>query len=711
MNPFAISVLLLTAALVFGLFVWQKLTLLISLAPVKKQRQIGKRIGRVLTLALAQKKLIGRKKERASGAMHAFIFWGFLIIQIRTITLIGEGFQLGFHLPFLGENSIFGYLYLLTKDLIEGLVLALIFFAVYRRWILKPARLTNSFAAWFVLLMIGGLMITDLLYDAARFNIIKNYGSSLLPWFNHPQYGAEFLWTPLANLLSLCLGNFSLGASVATLTISYWLHIVTVLVFLCFLPMGKHAHVLTALPNVFLMSLNSPHTPVAKLDLEDEQAWEDEALGINHIYQFSWKEGLDLLTCTECGRCLEVCPTHVTNKPLSLKTFNDSLKHEMFTNPGNIIQRSRLKKKLWRTENEADRKQLKEQMQKLQSSNQLVGDVIAEETLWACTTCRACEQVCPLTIEHVPRIIAMRQGQTLMAESYPSELNSAFKGLDRNFNPWGIGYDQRADWAKGLDIPLVKDNPKVDYLLWVGCAGAFDDQGQKVTRAMAQILKQAGVNFAILGTEEKCTGDFARRTGNELLFQTMAKENIELLNSYQITKIITTCPHCLNTLDHEYPEFGGNYELIHHSQFITQLIADNKISLNKTAEGKITYHDPCYLGRYEGIYNAPRDVIKAVAQEELREMPRHREESFCCGAGGGRIWMEENIGERININRVSEAVDLGADQVVVACPFCLTMMRDGIKELGQGNSLKTLDLAELVWNNIQKLNFHDQTHG
>ncbi len=518
MNPTAISLLLVTAAGAFGVFLWQKLQLLRSLAPENRLGNIGDRIGRMFTLAIGQKRLIARKKERPAGVMHAFIFWGFLVLGIRTITLGGEGFQIGFHLPLLGSDSILGYLYLLAKDLMEGIVLCMILFAVYRRLVIKPARLTNSFEAWFVLAMIGTLMVTDLFYDAARFNLIRVYDNSLgLHWFNNPAFGPEFDWTPVAYLFSGFIGDYSPGGNLVVLTICYWLHMVTVLTFLCFLPMGKHAHVITAIPNVFLMSLGYPHTPVQKLDLEDESAWENETLGVNHIHQFSWKQGLDLITCTECGRCMEVCPTHTTNKPLNLKTFNNSLKHEMFDNRDNIVKRAGLEKRLSQSQNDEEKENIKEQMQELLSPRQLVGEVIQEDTLWACTTCRACEQVCPVTIEHVPRIIALRQGQTLMAESYPKELNVAFKGLDRNSNPWGIGYDKRADWAEGLDIPLMADNSEVEYLLWVGCAGAFDDRSQKVAKATAQILKKAGVSFAILGSREWGSGDTARRAGNEYL--------------------------------------------------------------------------------------------------------------------------------------------------------------------------------------------------
>jgi Fe-S oxidoreductase len=301
-----------------------------------------------------------------------------------------------------------------------------------------------------------------------------------------------------------------------------------------------------------------------------------------------------------------------------------------------------------------------------------------------------------VTIEHVPRIIAMRQGQTLMAEAYPKELNTALKGLEYNGNPWGIGYDKRVDWAEGLDIKTMADDPDVDYLLWVGCAGSFDDRTKKVSVSLARFLQKAGVRSAILGVEEKCTGDFARRVGSEMLFQMMAQKNIETLNNYSVKKIIAACPHCLNTLKHDYPQLGGNYETIHHAEFIDQLVKTGKMKLKQSLAGALTYHDPCYLGRYNNIYDQPRSILRSVTNGVFKELGRNGRESFCCGAGGGRMWMEETIGKRTNLERSEEIVNLQVSSVAVGCPFCLTMIEDGMKELGNEEEIKTLDIAELV---------------
>ena len=343
---------------------------------------------------------------------------------------------------------------------------------------------------------------------------------------------------------------------------------------------------------------------------------------------------------------------------------------------------------------------IKAEVTELNSKKQLIGEVIAEDTLWACTTCRACEEVCPVTIEHVPRITAMRQGQFLMAEAYPKELSPSLKGLERNGNPWGIGYDKRADWAEGLDINKMADNSDVDYLFWVGCAGSFDDRSKKVTTSLVKILQKAGVRFAILGVEEKCTGDFARRVGNEMLYQMTAQENIATLNNYKVEKIITACPHCLNTLKHEYPQMGGHYEVIHHSEFIDGLVKTGKIKLKQTLDGALTYHDPCYLGRYNNIYDQPRRLLDSVSKGGFQELERHGRESFCCGAGGGRMWMEETIGKRIYLERAEEIVGRHVSNVAVGCPFCMTMIEDGMKELEKEEEIKTRDIAEIVAENM-----------
>jgi Fe-S oxidoreductase len=709
MNPLLMTVLIVVALAVFSHTMFGKIKLLMALEPTDRANHIKERLKNMAILAIGQKRLVGREKERSSGIMHAFIFWGFCVLLIRSLNLYGEAFVEGFQLPFLGQDHLLGYLYMALKDVMEGIVFLMILFAFFRRIVIKPERLHNTFKAFLVLGMIGLLMISDLLYDGARFNIVQATqhnlvqlitGPKTVHFFNNPTYGSEFLWTPVSVAASSLISGLSVEANSYILVIMFWVHICTQLVFLNLLPFGKHFHVITSLPNVFLKSLGYPHEKTKLLDLEDEAAWANESLGMNHIHQLNWKQGLDLYTCTECGRCKEVCPAYTTKKPLSLHDFNDSLKVELFENADNIIKRSKLAATIQTIDDPDKIEKIKEEMTGLNSKKSLIGEVISEDTLWACTTCRACEEVCPVTIEQVPRIIAMRQGQTLMAEAYPKELNIALKGLERNGNPWGIGYDKRADWAEGLDVKMMADDSNVDYLLWVGCAGSFDDRTKKVSKSLVKILQKAGIKFAILGVEEKCTGDFARKVGNEMLYQMMARENIETLNNYNVKKIITACPHCLNTLKHDYPQLGGNYEVIHHTELIDQLVKSGKIKLTQSLEGAVTYHDPCYLGRYNNVYDQPRSILASVAKGVVKELDRHGHESFCCGAGGGRMWMEETIGKRINIERSEEIAGRQVSNVAVGCPFCLTMIEDGMKELGKEESIKTRDIAELVEKNM-----------
>ncbi|MBR9987065.1 MAG: (Fe-S)-binding protein [Desulfosarcina sp.] len=701
MNPLLMSILLIAGLSLFGYTMVRKIQLLKALEPTDRANHLKARLINMATLAIGQKRLVGRAKERGSGLMHALIFWGFCVLLIRSLTLYGEGFQEGFHLPFLGGDYLLGYLYVALKDVMEGVVLLMVVLAIYRRAVLKPKRMHNTFEAYLVLVMIGILMVSDLLYDGARYNLIQLYDNpGNIHHFDNLNYGSEFLWTPVTVGAASLVSGLNADANAVILVIMFWVHICTQLIFLNILPTGKHFHVITALPNVFFKKLGYPHEKVKWLDLEDETAWEEESLGLNHIHQLNWKQGLDLYTCTECGRCKDVCPTYITDKPLNLHEFNDSLKLELLENEEKIIKRAKLSSTLGQSEDDGQLEKTKAAIAELNSDKQLVGEVIAKETLWACTTCRACEEVCPVTIEHVPRIIAMRQGQTLIAEAYPKELNPALKGLERNGNPWGIGYDKRADWADGLNVKRMADDPDVDYLLWVGCAGSFDDRSKKVSISLVNILKTAGVSFAMLGVEEKCTGDFARRVGNEMLFQMMAEENIATLNAYKVKKIITACPHCLNSLKHDYPQMGGNYEVIHHAEFIDGLVRGGKIKLKPSLDGALTYHDPCYLGRYNNIYDQPRSILRSVAKGGLKELDRHGRESFCCGAGGGRMWMEETIGKRINLARSEEIVDSQATHVAVGCPFCLTMIEDGMKELGREEEIKTMDIAEIVDKNM-----------
>ncbi|MEK7706306.1 MAG: (Fe-S)-binding protein [Myxococcota bacterium] len=646
--------LLLVAAL--GVFAWlivPRFRLLLRLANESRVDHLGTRLWGTLKFAFGQARM---PREPVAGFAHIFIFSGFLVVSIATITHFAHAYDPSWHFPGLGGQA--GLVYLLVKDVFEVLVLLGVMYGLWRRLKPTPSRVGRSWEGVFVLVMIFTLMITDFLTYGGEHVV---HGTSALP-YNPAGYVAALLLTPLGTS----------GAHLVAL-VSWWIHCVAILVFLNFLPIGKHFHVITAIPNVFFRNLR-PRGELVKIDLEAS-----ETFGLRATSDLTWKMALDAYSCTECGRCNVFCPTHLTNKPLSHRQLNLDLKHALYADKPTLLTGDK---------------------SKVEALEPLVGGRISPDTIWACTTCGACENECPVLIENIPRIIAMRQHKVLMEGDVAPELARAFKGMEQNQNPWGIGSDQRDAWAQGLDVPRAADlkakGEPIELLYWVGCAGSFDDRTKKITLAMVKILRAAGVKFAILGKEEGCTGDSARRAGNEYLFQTMATANVELLNSYGVKKILTHCPHCLHTLSVDYPQFGGHYELVHHTQLIEQLVAAGKLELKHEVKSSVTLHDSCYLGRYHDIYEAPRKALKSVRGLKLVEMPRNKSRGVCCGAGGARFWMEENIGERINVHRAKEAVACGTDTVSSSCPFCLTMLKDGVAELGKDESVKTLDVAEIV---------------
>ena len=682
MNPWLMTLIMLLAWGVFALQMTIKFIVLKKMAPENRWNKLGHRIKRLLRMGVGQEKLLGPKRERASGVMHAFIFWGAIMVGIRELTLMGEGFVTGFqeYLPFLGSEYLMGYAYISIYNVAEVVVLSMVLIALYRRIFKKPSRLELNWEGIYVLLFIAFIMITDLLFDAARLNLIEKYDYSL-HFFQSETFGSEWSWAPFTVLIAKFIHILGENGNDFLFHFSYWGHVAAMLIFINLLINTKQFHEITALPNIFLGSLSYPHALAPIVDLEDENIWEEGRIGISKLEHLTWKQGLDLYSCTECGRCHDVCPTFVTNKPLTLKKFNKSLLSHLRKEEKNLFLKG---------ETSEDKK--------------LVGDIIRPETLWACTTCRACEEVCPVSIEHVPRILGMRLNQVMIEEDYPEEMSNTFKGLERNFNPWGIGFDQRGDWSRDLDIPLMSESnsEEIEVLMWVGCAGSFDSRNQKIAKATASLYKKAGVKFAILGSEEKCTGDLARRSGNEMLFQMLAGENIDTLKNYNIKKIVTTCPHCLNSIKNEYPQLGGNFEVFHHTQFISKLVKDGKLPVGTNLKDTLTFHDSCYLGRYNNEYEAPRNLLKKTTNGNLKEMVHFGKESFCCGAGGARMWMEEKIGTRINETRAQEAIDTGASTVATACPFCMTMISDGINAKGKIESIEVKDVAEILLDSLEE---------
>jgi Fe-S oxidoreductase len=414
----------------------------------------------------------------------------------------------------------------------------------------------------------------------------------------------------------------------------------------------------------------------------------DETLtryGATDIEDFTWKQLFDGYTCTECGRCTSVCPANTTGKLLSPKKIIVDLRARTFEKAPMTVAAA------------SDGGSANEEIAK----HQLLDNFITEQELWACTTCMACVQECPVMIEHVDTIVDMRRALVLNESRFPKELNATFSNLERNFTPWSFGHSTRADWAEGLDIPRMANTPDAEVLFWVGCAGSYDARYVKVTQAFAKLMKMAGVKFAILGTEEKCNGDPARRMGNEYLAQSLITENITTMARYNVKKIVVTCPHCMQSLGKEYKQFGGDYEVVHHTTFLDDLIEEGKLKLSAEKKATVTFHDPCYLGRYNDEYEAPRSMIDRVATDRV-EMKRSRDKSFCCGAGGGQMWMEEREGKRVNIERTEEVLATGCSVVGTGCPFCMTMMTDGVKAKDSAERVQVKDVAELVLEAIEE---------
>jgi Fe-S oxidoreductase len=508
--------------------------------------------------------------------------------------------------------------------------------------------------------------------------------------------------------------------------LGFWTHSSLVLIFLNLLPHSKHFHVITAIPNTFLSDLaplgrlpkvaESTEALMAKV----EKAMEDEsgrapAVGFSRVEHFTWKHFLDFYTCTECGRCSDQCPATQTGKLLSPKHLTLDLRNNLYARAGELTH----SKQVAAAGTQADPEKPQNDQGELAEAGagdptdtsgtreakreialvDLVPGVIKPEVLWACTTCRACEERCPVSISYVDKIVQMRRHLVVMKGEFPQELNKPFEGMETNGNPWNLSRQDRATWADGLNVPLASQKPDAEVLYWVGCAASYDQRAKKIARATAQLLQRAGVDFAILGDEETCTGDPARRAGNEYLFSMLAETNVATLNGYMEKgkkKILTTCPHCFNTLLNEYPDFGGKYDVVHHTDFLLGLVAEKKLVPSKPVKGKITYHDSCYLGRYNSIYESPRDILSRIPGVELVE-PTYwkKDKGLCCGAGGAQMWMEEQNTNRVNVKRTLQLIDTGASTVASACPFCMTMLSDGLKAKDR-EDIRQLDVVELL---------------
>lgn len=596
------------------------------------------------------------------GLAHAFTFWGFIVLVFTIIEAIGDLFDRDFAIPGIGRAAALGFL----EDVFAVAVLiALVTFTLIR---LKesPQRLkrrsrfygSHTTVAWVTLAMIFLVIATLLLYRAAQ----TNTGDFPYGWWAFASHG---IGRPLHGL--------GVGANRTLATVFVDLNVCVIAAFLVFVVYSKHLHIIMAPINVAFgrkpVALGALDTTP---DLDPDKITDETTLGVGTIKTFSWKQLLDVATCTECGRCQSQCPAWATDKPLSPKKVIMDLRDELFA-----TQRRK-----------SDG-----------SGDTLVPRVIDPDELWSCTTCGACVEECPVDIEHVDAIIDMRRYEVLMESRFPSEAGTMLRNIENRGDPWGLGAQHRLDWTSGLDfeVTVVQDEipPDAEFLFWVGCAGAFDDRARSTTQAIARVLHKAGISFAVLGAGESCSGDPARRLGNEYLYQEQAKTNIERLSAAKVHRVLASCPHCFNTIANEYPALGGSFEVIHHSQLFDGLVRKRRVSPT-ALDVTVTYHDPCYLGRHNRVFDEPRTVLKAVTATAPIEMHRCRERGFCCGAGGARMWLEESIGTRINLNRTDEALSTGAQFVSTACPYCKIMIDDAVRQRGKQEEVRVVDIAQLL---------------
>jgi Fe-S oxidoreductase len=598
------------------------------------------------------------RRKVLPGLAHTLIFFGFLAVQPHSLELMVRGVFPGVHVASFAPGLYGGYLF--VADILAFLVLLGLGYGLYRRLVTRPAYLTNGLDARLIIAFIAVIIVTFHLINA--FQMLPSIGTAGFDC-------GRFFTVSKAFKQILGLEHLSPAAGRITYETIGWIHILTILGFLVYIPGSKHLHMLAAAPNVFLKPLERPK-PMIKTDLEIE---EPGAYGLGRVSDLSWKSVLDLYACTECGRCEEQCPAAMTGKPLSPKRLIHDAKIDLLQQAGTILGRNC----------EAVAPLVRE------------GSPITDDVLWSCTTCRACEDICPVDIQHLDILLESRKHQVLTEASFPPEMQDTFINLENQSNPWGFGSDTRSDWARGLEVPRLCDRPEAEVLFYVGCAGSFDDRGKKISQALARVLKKAGVDFAILGEEERCNGDVARRAGNEYLAQMMIQENAAVLSRYKPKRILTGCPHCYNSLKNEYPQFGARFEVMHATEFILDLFRQNRLKAAPGAEPeRVAYHDSCYLGRWNGIFTAPRELLHIITGKAPMELLRSADKALCCGAGGGRMFMEERLGKRINAERVEDILAGGAGTAAAACPFCITMLRDGLAD--RGSNIGIMDIVELV---------------
>ena len=717
-----ITVVLLAFALKRGWF-------LVSLGragkpAVGRTSDAPKRVEAEATEVLGQRKLL---KWTIPGIAHVFAFWGFMVLGITVVTAFGELVIEHWHVPVIGAWQVVRFM----EDLFAVLVIVgVIMFAIIRlaNNPSKQGRASRFFGshtkgAWLVLLMIFLVVATLLMYRGAKVNTI-------IDTIYSEDMGGAFASTVVGGWLS----PLGLTANEWVETVFIWAHVSVILVFLLIVLHSKHLHIFSAPVNVYTSRRPNALGPLLPIfykgePVNFEDPPDDATFGKGHIGDFTWKNYVDFMACTECGRCQSQCPAWNTGKPLSPKLMIMNLRDTMFTQAPYLMAANGEHPGLGEMHEQAlaaVSTEVREQVERpfigsREGSEHEADDgytfdghrtmslelpVIDEDALWSCTTCGACVNQCPVDIEHIDHFVDMRRNQVMIASEFPTELNGLFKNLETKGNPWGMNASGRNDWISEVDFDVrvfgmdgEDEIPAdVDYLFWVGCAGAYEDRAKQTTKNVAELMHIAGVNFMVLGEGETCTGDPARRAGNEFLFQMQAMQNVEVLNEIKATKIVVTCPHCLNTLGREYPQNGGNYEVVHHTQLLNELVKEGRLTPVTPVEQTVTYHDPCYLGRHNNVYVPPRELIAATGAETV-EMERHGDKSFCCGAGGARMWMEEKIGSRVNQNRGDEAIGTGASKVAVACPFCSVMLNDAVtvrQQEGKAEGVEVVDVSALL---------------
>ena len=638
-----------------------------------RTNDIGKRVWNLFSIGIFQRKIL---RDPVAGPLHALVFWGFVVLTVGSVELLAAGVfpALAFRnwLP-SGPYRLF----VLSQEGFAIFVLIAVSVLLYRRIVVKPKRLqgdnVHSGDAILILSMIAGLMIT-LMLTSAFDRIIE----PRLP----------MLVQPVSSPVAILFGWMSPEAAATGREMSWWSHAVLILAFLNYLPYSKHLHVIVSLPNTYLSNTSGPGIigAMKPMDLEIET----DQFGASDVTHLTWKNLLDGYSCTECGRCTAACPANITGKPLSPRKIVINTRERLSEIAPALVGGSDLfAQPLFGSAVVA-----------AEENRRLTDTYITEEELWACTSCRACVYECPVSIDQLEIINELRRGLVLTESRFPEEVQPTFESMERNASPWPFSPADRAKWAEGLDIPTMAEltarGERPDILFWVGCMGSFDDRAKKVTVAFARILKAAGIRFAILGQEESCHGDPARRMGNEYLYQMLAKQAIETLNGYSVTTIVTHCPHCFHQIGNEFPQFGGVFDVVHHSEYLARLLAEGRVPLDQSGQKLVvSYHDSCYLGRYNDVYDGPRETIRrALPVVTIAEPVRTRDRGLCCGAGGGRMFMEERTGKRINVERTEELLATGADTLAVACPFCLTMISDGARALGSEAPVQ--DIAEIV---------------